>query len=70
MADANHNATPNFGELMNRLYDAQALIHCASCGLDDDISVNEIRVLSQANATILEVINQLDSMSITSKEAV
>ncbi|MBS1139233.1 MAG: hypothetical protein H6R13_686 [Proteobacteria bacterium] len=64
MAEIDSNATPSLGELVNRLYDVQALMQCASASLDEDGDGNAIRVLRHAEAVTQEEINHLDSIDL------
>lgn len=67
MAEIDSSATPSLGELMNRLYDVQALMQCASTSLDEDGDGNAIRVIRHAEEVTQEVINQLDLIALRGK---
>lgn len=68
MAESNSSDKPTIGELMNSLYDVQALINCAATTLDDDDDIDAIRVLRKATALTIQVINHLDAMELLPKE--
>jgi hypothetical protein len=62
------NSTPSLSDCMDQLYDAVALMDCASASLDDCNNDSAIRVLYLSKGIAIDVINGLVRMQLSRPE--